>query len=661
MLVITLAAIGLGVKYDKSDVKSITTVFLRTTSRIFKKKWMLDFVFVGMLSVALSTMDSFLHAIGILFTQDIIAPFRSFLGLHSIDKSKKITLSKAGILLIGSASLIVGFISEASLESIILWQYGGLLATIVWLPLVFGIIGIKTSEKAWVNFSGVYMISNALLHIIEKDYSPLFYDYFDECMVFSTILATLAYFITHFCRNGGIVFIKRSEQTVSEQLWLPSFSGFVARIKKWFSTPTHLSALAGRKIVQYPAQPIAFTMVMFALYTLLSALTTSQAAKNASPNLMASIQFIGVILCIGLMLQGVWPSTLKLYFPLYWFVSLFFCLPFGGTLFFLQTHEGVWHAALFVAAFLFLSAIVDVKTWCALSSMGITSATLFYRVLKGTFPQDLFLHAANQMAVLLLVILFIALFLFQRNKEAHLNGRLYWNRTASSILGHDLRSTVQILKGAGTILSTAFEQGEAVRNKAGEEGIFVGKKEADFLQDYSQTMIKKAEVASGEITSFGKFIKNQVLGILEQEEVSVLQAAREGLRRMEDRLPAHIKVHITGKEDFSAQVVAGVLPNLFYNLIANAISHGKASEVTITIDKATKTIAIRDNGSGIPSDLLPHIFDLNVTSGSKKTKNSGVGLAFVKMVVDTSNAKINCRSRHGDKASFTEFTIAFKK
>ena len=118
---------------------------------------------------------------------------------------------------------------------------------------------------------------------------------------------------------------------------------------------------------------------------------------------------------------------------------------------------------------------------------------------------------------------------------------------------------------------------------------------------------------------------------------------------------------IVGKKDFQPQVLAGVLPNMFSNLIRNATSHGKASQVEVRIDQAKRTVTVWDNGQGIPSELLPKIFDLNFTTGTKRDEHSGVGLSFVKMVVAASSGTIACHSRHGDKGSFTEFVMTFPK
>ncbi len=51
---------------------------------------------------------------------------------------------------------------------------------------------------------------------------------------------------------------------------------------------------------------------------------------------------------------------------------------------------------------------------------------------------------------------------------------------------------------------------------------------------------------------------------------------------------------------------------------------------------------VRDNGSGVPEDLMPHLFDPFVTT---KPKGSGLGLALVAKIVGDHGGIIECESQ----------------
>jgi two-component system nitrogen regulation sensor histidine kinase GlnL len=64
---------------------------------------------------------------------------------------------------------------------------------------------------------------------------------------------------------------------------------------------------------------------------------------------------------------------------------------------------------------------------------------------------------------------------------------------------------------------------------------------------------------------------------------------------------------------------------------------GSASRVSLPLE-----VSIRDNGSGVPADLVPHMFDPFVTT---KTSGTGLGLALVAKIVGDHGGVVECESQ----------------
>jgi len=95
------------------------------------------------------------------------------------------------------------------------------------------------------------------------------------------------------------------------------------------------------------------------------------------------------------------------------------------------------------------------------------------------------------------------------------------------------------------------------------------------------------------------------------------------------------------------------------NLIENAIKYGKEDgKVIIHFEEEKKhfIISVRDNGSGIPPEHLPRIFERFYRvdkSRSKEKGGTGLGLAIVKHILNAHGAKITVASKADKGTTFT--------
>ncbi len=101
---------------------------------------------------------------------------------------------------------------------------------------------------------------------------------------------------------------------------------------------------------------------------------------------------------------------------------------------------------------------------------------------------------------------------------------------------------------------------------------------------------------------------------------------------------------------------------VLHNLLDNAITHTpKGGTVTITARQLNGCveISVTDNGEGIPTDDLPHIFERFYRvdkSRTRATGGSGLGLTIAKYLVEEHGGKIWVESRLGQGSTFY-FTV----
>jgi len=126
-------------------------------------------------------------------------------------------------------------------------------------------------------------------------------------------------------------------------------------------------------------------------------------------------------------------------------------------------------------------------------------------------------------------------------------------------------------------------------------------------------------------------------------------------------------VEVTGIEDFEFTGNSNAMINVFHNLLKNALYALQASKkkdgkitITLTNDIDQNQVYFRDEGTGIPSEILPFIFDEFYSSKGQYSAGvpfgNGIGLAFCKQALNSWSADIECLSVPG---KFTEFILRF--
>jgi signal transduction histidine kinase len=98
---------------------------------------------------------------------------------------------------------------------------------------------------------------------------------------------------------------------------------------------------------------------------------------------------------------------------------------------------------------------------------------------------------------------------------------------------------------------------------------------------------------------------------------------------------------------------AGLLSLVFQNLLGNAFKYAPHGQVTVGASSGAEavTCVVRDNGAGIPPEMLPKVFDK--LASDPATEGRGLGLTIVKQIVEAHGGTAHVASTHGEGAEFS--------
>lgn len=170
-------------------------------------------------------------------------------------------------------------------------------------------------------------------------------------------------------------------------------------------------------------------------------------------------------------------------------------------------------------------------------------------------------------------------------------------------------------------------------------------------------------IATKQLNRLGELVENILAVSMERRKTKTLKHERFELSELIDEIAEaqrmrgdkDISIDVQSEEHVAVTADKSHLSNVLNNLIDNAIKYS-ADSVAIHIRVKSDSVTVEDNGIGIPSKSLPYIFDkfYRVPHGNRQdVRGYGIGLYYVKQILEKMGWSISVKSQEGHGSTFT--------
>ncbi len=170
-------------------------------------------------------------------------------------------------------------------------------------------------------------------------------------------------------------------------------------------------------------------------------------------------------------------------------------------------------------------------------------------------------------------------------------------------------------------------------------------------------------IANKQLKRLGELVENILAMSMERRKTMKLEKEAVQLRPLLEEIAAAqrmrgdkaITIEIKGDDNVSVESDKTHLSNVLNNLIDNAIKYsGDRVRIVMTYD--ADGLSIADDGIGIPAKSIPYLFNkfYRVPHCNRQdVRGYGIGLYYVKSILDKMGWHINVKSKEGEGSTFT--------
>jgi signal transduction histidine kinase len=205
----------------------------------------------------------------------------------------------------------------------------------------------------------------------------------------------------------------------------------------------------------------------------------------------------------------------------------------------------------------------------------------------------------------------------------------------ASTVAHELRNPLGVIKTAAYNINR--------------------KKQGDALDKHLQTINKKVDESNQIINNLLMYARIKQPAYETVRIRDLLHESLESARARTDGRPVTFLDECGPVENVVATLDPIQIAEVMSNILTNAaqaipVENGGTVTVSARASDGLLRIQVRDTGTGIDPDVLPHVFEPFFTS---KSKGTGLGLSLCRELVSLHNGSINIESELGKGTTVT--------
>jgi signal transduction histidine kinase len=203
--------------------------------------------------------------------------------------------------------------------------------------------------------------------------------------------------------------------------------------------------------------------------------------------------------------------------------------------------------------------------------------------------------------------------------------------------------------------------------RLGIESLLAGTMPDQKRQQYLEAMLRETDHLEQDLTNLltagGLRDSRQGLRLVSGD---LAEDVRDAVRSMQDRCQsAGVTLRTEDMVPVPVQRDREAVHQILHNLLDNAVKHSSAGgtiTVALTQNGATARLSIADDGSGIPSQDLPHVFERFYRGhGEEHRGGTGIGLYLVRELVSSHGGTVTAHSDGTGKGSRFEINLPLAK